>query len=388
MNFPPNPIFARGCVPAGIYIHIPFCVSKCAYCDFYSLNHAGLDDLKDRYVASLCRQFREAESKFGKLSVSTIFFGGGTPTVLRNEHFKAIFTEMKKSFDITPDAEITVESNPATFDADKLYHLLSLGANRLSMGVQSANENELKILGRIHSFADAQDAFHLARICGFKNINLDIMYGLPYQTAESFENTLTAVTALSPEHISMYGLQLEEGTPLYKNREKYVFPSDDEVCELNKQARLFLKENGYQRYEISNYAKTGFECKHNLLYWNQGEYLGFGSGAYSFFGNERFSFPDDVNLFSECENFFDRTHTDELLTQEDAEKEYVMLRLRLTEGLPLTHDTEKLRDPLPYLKKAEPFIKMGLMESKDGFLRFTADGFNVSNAILTELIFD
>jgi len=383
MKFPPNKSSA-----IGIYIHVPFCISKCAYCDFYSLCDAGLDALKDHYADALCRQFCEAERKFGKLHVSSVFMGGGTPTVLKNEHFEAIFSELQKRFDLTPNAEITIESNPATFDADKLYKLLSLGVNRLSMGVQSANNDELKLLGRIHSFSDAEDSFHLARKCGFKNINLDIMYGLPYQTSESFANTLTAVTALSPEHISVYGLQLEDGTPLYNRRNEYVFPTEDEVCDLNRQALDFLSANGYGRYEISNYAKSGFECRHNLLYWNQGEYLGFGSGAYSFFGYERFSFPDDVNMFSECESFFDRTRTDEFLTKDDAEKEYVMLRLRLTEGLPLTPGTEKLSDASPYLKKAEPFIKMGLMEKTDGFLRFTVDGFNVSNAILTELIYD
>lgn len=375
-------------LPIGIYIHVPFCVSKCAYCDFYSLRQAGLEDLKGRYVDALCRQFREAKGRFGELTVSSVFMGGGTPTALSKEHFSAIFKELKNCFQLTPNAEITVESNPATFDAEKLCAMISLGVNRLSMGVQSANDNELKLLGRIHSFRDAEDAFHLARDCGFKNINLDVMYGIPSQTAESFGHTLTALTALSPEHISVYGLQLEEGTPLYEKRESYVFPDDDAVCELNKQARVFLEANGYQRYEISNYSKPGYECRHNLLYWNQGQYLGFGSGAYSFFDNRRFSFPEDAELFSEAESFFDLTHTDEILTKEDAEREYVMLRLRLCEGLSVHPDPEKLSDASPYFEKAGRFVSAGLMEIKDERLRFTPEGFNVSNYVLSELIFD
>ncbi|MBQ9692231.1 MAG: radical SAM family heme chaperone HemW [Clostridia bacterium] len=372
----------------GIYIHVPFCVSKCAYCDFYSLSQAGLEGLKDRYVDALCRQFREAKRSFGDLTASSVFMGGGTPTALTAEHFSAIFKELKSCFDLTPDAEITVESNPATFDADKLCAMRSLGVNRLSMGVQSANDAELKLLGRIHTFKDAEDAFYLARGCGFSNINLDVMYGIPSQTSESFGNTLTALTALSAEHISVYGLQLEEGTPLYEKRENYVFPDEDAVCELNRQARLFLESKGYGRYEISNYSKAGCECRHNLLYWNQGEYLGFGSGAYSFFDNRRFSFPENAELFSGADNFFDLTHTDEILTKEDAEREYVMLRLRLCEGLSLHPDPEKLSDASPYFKKAERYVKAGLMEINDGRLYFTPDGFNVSNAILSELIFD
>ena len=372
----------------GIYIHIPFCVSKCAYCDFYSLRQAGLEDLKDRYVDALCRQFREAKERYGDLSVSSVFLGGGTPSSLNEAHFTAIFTELKNSFHLTPNAEITVESNPRTFDASKLERMLSLGVNRLSMGVQSACDSELKLLGRIHTFREAKDAFHLARDCGFRNINLDIMYGIPSQTRESFQNTLTAIAALSPEHISVYGLQLEEGTPLCENREKYVFPDDDEVCDLNAQARVFLEQNGYRRYEISNYAKAGYECRHNLVYWNQGQYLGFGSGAYSFFENARFAFPENAELFSEAESFFDLTHTDEILTKEDAEREYVMLRLRLSEGLSSHPEPEKLRDAAPYFEKARKFVSAGLMEIKDDHLRFTPEGFNVSNAILGELIFD
>ena len=214
------------------------------------------------------------------------------------------------------------------------------------------------------------------------------MYGIPSQTSESFQNTLEEIAALSPEHISVYGLQLEEGTPLYEKRESYVFPDDDAVCELNKQARLFLESNGYHRYEISNYAKSGYECVHNLMYWHQGQYLGFGSGAYSFFDNRRFSFPEDAELFSDAKSLFDLTRTDEILTKEDAEREYVMLALRLSEGLSLHPDPEKLADASPYFEKAGKFVSAGLMEIKEEKLRFTHEGFNVSNAILSELIFD
>ena len=372
----------------GVYIHIPFCISKCSYCDFYSLPCKNPDnsDSKQRYCISLARDICE-NGKSYDVKVSSVFIGGGTPTVLTKKQLILIIGALKNTFEFTPNAEFTAESNPATFDKEKLTALKKAGVNRLSIGMQSACKNELSALNRIHSFDDVTRSFLLARECGFDNINLDLMYGIPFQTIESFEYTLSKAIELSPEHISVYGLQLEEGTPLYKNREKYVFPSDDAICELNQTALEVLSRNGYHRYEISNYSKAGYECKHNLNYWNLGEYLGFGTGAHSYFDGRRFYTESDLKAYSETLKHSDLSVTEEILDQEEKVREYVMLRLRLTKGV----ETRKLlslsKNAEKYLKSAKKYISLGLMEEKNGFLHFTPSGFNVSNAILSDILF-
>ena len=372
----------------GIYIHIPFCVSKCAYCDFYSLpERCQSAELRKRYVKALVRQFDHAKKKYGELAVSTVFIGGGTPTVLSTELLTELITALKCRFDLTRNTEFTVEANPKTFDKEKLTALLRCGVNRLSIGIQSANENELKAIGRIHTFEEAKAAFDLTRRSGFDNISVDLMYGLPYQTEASFLNSVREIIKLSPEHVSVYGLQLEEGTPLYKQKDNLPFPTEEESVSMYSKAINLLAENGYYRYEISNFAKRGSESKHNLGYWSQKEYLGFGAGAYSFFDNTRFSTEADVTAFCECEDFDSLITVDEVLTDEDKAKEFVMLSLRLTEGFAVKELFDRTRNAEFILKKCEPFINGGYLKNENGRLFFTEKGFNVSNTILSEILF-
>lgn len=377
----------------GIYIHIPFCVSKCAYCDFYSLacgkNGANgkWTEQKNAYTAALCRQISLWGEKYGHCEISSVFIGGGTPTTLSSGQLTAISDSLKSAFHLTPDAEFTVEANPMTFDKEKLAALKKAGVNRLSIGMQSADDNELKLLSRIHSQSGLEQSFNTARESGFDNINLDIMYGIPSQTVSSFRKTLDAVLSLAPEHISVYGLQLESGTRLYQNREKYSFPGEDEETEMNALAQNVLEKAGYCRYEISNYSLPGRECRHNLLYWNAREYLGFGAGACSYFDRKRFRISPDIESYCQSSDFSEITETEEILSDEDAAREYIMLRMRLCEGL----EIKKLQDLTPntekYLLRAGKFIKPGLIKEKDGFLSFTPAGFNVSNTILSEIIY-
>ena len=372
----------------GIYVHIPFCVSKCAYCDFYSLpEKCHGEELKRRYVSALTRQFEFAEKKYGHLAVSTVFVGGGTPTVLSAELLTELITALKSHFDLTRNTEFTVEANPKTFDLEKLTALRGCRVNRLSIGVQSANETELRTIGRIHSFQDAKNAFNLTRKSGFDNISVDLIYGLPYQTEASFLDSVNEIIKLSPEHISVYGLQLEEGTPLYAKRDALPFPSEDECVSMYSKAISLLAKNGYERYEISNFAKKGYESRHNVGYWSQKEYLGFGAGAYSFFDSKRFSTASDVTAFCECKDFDALTAVDEVLTDEDRTKEFIMLSLRLVRGFATKELFDRTRNAEFYLKRCEPFVKSGHLQSENGRIFFTEKGFNVSNAVLSEILF-
>ena len=372
----------------GVYIHIPFCVSKCAYCDFYSLpGCAQTDTLKRRYVDAIKRQFDWATKKYGKLRAKTVFIGGGTPTVLETELLCDMIHAIKTAFDLTPKHEFTIEANPKTFDITKLTALREQGVNRLSLGVQSANDSELSVLGRIHSFNEAKHAIDLTRKAGFDNISVDLMYGIPYQTEQSFIKSVAEVIGLSPEHISVYGLQLEQDTPLYRQKDTLPFPNEEEAIQMYSRAISLLAENGYNRYEISNFSKPGYESKHNLGYWNQCEYLGFGSGAYSFFDNTRFSCESDAQAFCECKDFESLLAVDEVIDGEEAAKEFVMLALRLSNGFSEKELFDRTRNAELYINKCIPYVKSGFMRRENGRIFFTEQGFNVSNTILAEMLF-
>ena len=407
--------------PIAIYVHIPFCVSKCAYCDFYSipckladkenmaqqpdlLNGSAVDgiqgchslfsdeiySLQKRYVHALIRQMRIVSRQYRCPRVSTVFIGGGTPSVLKTEYMQQLIKDLYHCFDIADDAELTVEVNPDTVDEEKLSAYKKMGINRLSIGMQSAVDSELRTVSRIHTFESVKAAVKGARAAGFDNVNLDIMYALPSQTLESFKTTLDAVLSLSPEHVSVYGLQLEEGTPLFKNRENLAFPGEDAENEMNALALDILEKNGYSRYEISNYAKEGFECRHNLTYWTQGEYVGFGVAAHSFKDGKRFSIKKDIEAYCNSLDFSELTETEEILSNEELTDEYVMLSLRLCRGLSVKELKALTESAETYLKRAEPFIKSGFMElyTQEGeeFLHFTHKGFNVSNTVLSEIL--
>ena len=402
----------HGTSPSSVYIHVPFCVSKCAYCDFYSIpctekaNAAekntipsfsqecfsnGVYALQKRYVDALCRQMRLTEKKQGRKKVSTVFIGGGTPSVLKTEYLKKILDTVFSCFDLLGNAEITVEANPETVDLEKLTAYKKMGINRLSLGMQSAVDSELKTISRIHTALSVREAFKNARTAGFDNVSLDVMYALPGQTEESFKLTLDTVISLSPEHVSVYGLQLEEGTPLFNNQDSLTFPGEEGENRLNALALDVLTKNGYGRYEISNYAKKGYECRHNLNYWTLGEYYGFGTAAHSFTDGKRMSVKKDIAAYCASTDFSDVTEVEEIPTDTDLTEEYVMLSLRLKKGLSL-NALKGITDSADlYFKRAEPFVKNGLMEiaetEGDTRISFTPSGFNVSNAVISEILF-
>ena len=366
----------------GIYIHIPFCVRKCNYCDFCSFALGG--DTTERYAKELCRRIGEYKDKCSDYSVDTVYFGGGTPTLLSLSSFEEIFSALRETFDIAPHSEITVECNPATADLAYLSALRAMGANRLSIGLQSIHENELERLGRIHSYEDFLAVFSDARKAGFDNVSADLMYGIPNQTRESFRQSLTSLAELRPEHISTYGLKIEEGTEFYKNRDSLILPPEDEEYEMYLSCSKILNSHGYEKYEISNFSLPEKPSKHNLRYWKGDEYLGFGVAAHSFFGGERFGNSRNIDAFLKGEDI-----TEERYSLSDKEKfnEYIMLALRLTDGLSLSEFKKKTGKSFCEFYPALRSLTDGeFMEIKGDRLSFTDKGFFVSNSILADML--
>ncbi len=323
-------------------------------------------------------------SENGIRVVDTVYFGGGTPTLMRTKDFSLIITALREAFDVSETAEITVECNPATADAQSLAELRALGINRLSVGLQSADDGELSLLGRIHTYDDFLKTYSDARSVGFDNISVDLMYGIPNQTARSFEKTLKNVVALEPEHVSAYGLKIEKNTEFYRNFAKYDFPDSDLQAELYEICCEYLLKNRYERYEISNFSKQGRESKHNLKYWLLDDYIGFGVAAHSCFEGERFGNSNDYKAFLQGKDICDQRQT---VSKSDYMTEYVMLGLRLDTGIDL-FDFEKLfnigfKETYPCVDK---YVKMGFMKENNGRIAFTTKGFLVSNAILSEML--
>ena len=367
----------------GLYVHIPFCVRKCNYCDFCSFcpTDAGW---REEYIDRLCREI-ESYSDRG-IMLDSIFFGGGTPSLLSASEFGRICASIRASFEITAECEFTIEANPKTIDREKLSMYRSCGVNRLSMGLQSIHENELKILGRIHNFDEFLSSYSLAREYGIDNINIDLMYGIPEQSMDSFHKTLDAVCALSPQHISLYGLIIEEGTPFYEWRDRLDLPTEDSECDMYELASRILRERGYNHYEISNYARAGYESRHNLKYWRCEEYIGVGLAAYSCFEGHRFSNSEDpIEYISSPDG---KPHSDEPLDIGDRAYEYVMLGLRLAEGFSLSEYRDMFGEDF-YLQrkgKIDYMIERGYVRLEGDRISLTDSGFYVSNFLLTELI--
>lgn len=317
----------------GIYIHIPFCVSKCIYCDFYSF--PADDSTKEAYVQALCRQIRAwAQAMSGDYRVVSVFFGGGTPSVLDGGLLMTVLKTVRECFDLSDDCEITIECNPGTVSDAKLKLYKVYGVNRLSFGLQSVNDDELRALGRIHTFRDFIDSYETARRCGFDNINVDVMSALPGQTYDSWKKTLRTVSNLRTEHISVYSLIVEEGTPLADMVVKGVsapLPNEDEERRIYYLTGEILERAGYDHYEISNYAREGYECRHNILYWQRGDYIGFGAGAASFVKGRRYSDAKDVTAY--ILNPEDALGEPEILTQAEAMAEFMYLGMRMMRGV-------------------------------------------------------
>ena len=368
----------------GLYVHIPFCLKKCNYCDFTSFSCIS-EDVRAAYLNELSREILSYK-KEPRISLDTVFFGGGTPSLLSADEFFTICNAIAESFNLEPDAEFTVEVNPKTLTREKLNAYISGGVNRISIGLQTIHDNEYKILGRIHNFEDFVSTYKMVRDAGITNINVDLMYGIPGQTSESLGKTLNEVISMRPEHISAYGLILEEGTPLWKMKDALIFPDGDEEFLLYEKICDVLKNSGYSHYEISNYSLPGCECKHNLKYWHSDEYIGVGISAYSYFGGERFGNTNDLDVYLNQNST--KYSYKEIIDKEASMYEYVMLSLRLSEGFTLGEYSERYNCNFLETRKDMilRFIESGYMKFDNERISLTEKGFYVSNAILTELI--
>jgi oxygen-independent coproporphyrinogen-3 oxidase len=315
--------------------------------------------------------------------VDTVYFGGGTPSLLSAEQITALLRAVQESFEVTPNAEITLECNPATANADFFTRIRRAGVNRLSIGMQSAMDNELALLGRAHSRADFVSCFTQAREAGFDNVSVDLMYGIPDQTDDSLSRSLDFLISLSPEHISTYGLSIEEGTDFYRRQSALSLADGDAQAQMYLAISNSLRQAGYQKYEISNFAKVDFESRHNMRYWRSLEYVGFGVAAHSYFGGERYGNSRDIHAFLRGEDIVCER---EVITAEEQQREFIMLGLRLSDGISLPDYQARFGDSAPLLSTAQKFIKGGFMTLSDERLAFTDKGFLVSNTILSELI--
>lgn len=373
-----------------LYLHMPFCVRKCAYCDF--LSFPTDQETQNLYTRRLREDIDAMGKKYGDIPVDTIFIGGGTPSVPDSALIVGIMERVRKAFHVAEGAEISMEANPGTVTREKLTDYRRSGINRLSFGLQSANDRELKLLGRIHTWAEFLENFHLARECGFTNINIDLMSALPGQTRESWKDTLKRVTDLNPEHISAYSLIIEDGTPFgekYGSEEgRKLLPDEDSEREMYHETKRFLRDCGYERYEISNYAKPGRACRHNIGYWTGLPYLGLGLGASSYMDGCRFAVNSDMKQYlEEKPGMF----TDvEKLTKKDMEEEFFYVGLRMTAGVSLPEFERRFgvsaKDVYPGLMEMFVEEKAAVFQG-DRFV-LTDYGLDVSNYIMAQFLQD
>ena len=382
------PIFPRTeKVPLGIYIHIPFCRSKCEYCDFYSLPHAD-EQTMDRYLKALIAHIRETGPQAPGYQVDTVYFGGGTPTYFGSDRLSAVLAAVRESFAVTPDAEISFEANPDSVNLKLLKRLRREGFNRISLGVQSDDDDLLFRLGRPHTYADAVEAVRLARKAGFRNLSVDLMFGLENQTVHSWMNTLEHVLELKPEHISCYGLRVEEATPLNKYYHLLDIPDDDAQADMYLSAVELLRRRGYHQYEISNFAQRGKLSKHNLKYWTGKEYLGFGPQASSDFAGKRFEIVGSLREYMEGieNNTQIICHVHEIPLRERA-GEYFITRLRTTIGITKREfEATYLLSFAPMEDVLEKCFSLGHAICINDRWRLTPEGMLLSNYILSDLL--
>ena len=412
-------------IPLELYIHIPFCARKCYYCDFLSFR--ALSETHEAYIRQLIREIRAVSAGCEDYQVVTVFVGGGTPSVLEPEAICRVMEAVYQCFDIAPDGEISIEVNPGTLLQKKLLYYRQAGFNRLSIGLQSADNRELRHLGRIHSFEEFLKSFQSARMAGFQNINVDLMSGIPGQTMESWKNTLKKVTMLKPEHISSYSLIIEEGTPYWerygkkkKGREKPQalpnaadtpgliqepmdisrqelppLPEEDTENQMYHLTRRFLKEQGYGRYEISNYAKPGYECRHNTGYWTGVSYLGVGLGSSSYLAGFRFSNERSMERYLKLdfaapgwqERLYTQVHQ---LTRQEKMEEFMFLGLRMTGGISEIDFVSAFGVKLEtvYGDVIRQLTASGLLKRENTRLALTEWGMDVSNFVLSEFLLE
>ena len=378
----------RNKAPLGIYIHIPFCRSKCAYCDFYSLPCQERNDvLMQRYLKALCAHIKECGALAPKYKVDTIYFGGGTPSFFGSAGLSTILAAIRRAFDVDSKAEITFEANPDSITDKLLLRLRGEGFNRVSLGVQCDDDAILQTIGRPHTYEQAKEAVEKIRRAGFTNVSVDLIYGLPGQTLAGWKQTVEHVMELHPEHISCYGLKLEEGTPLYTNQHRYHLPEDDDQADMYLAAVDILTSNGFRQYEISNFARKGLYSRHNMKYWMGNEYLGFGPSASSDFAGRRFTMVRDIEEYIEGI----RTGGEVIEDQEeiplwDRAGEYIMLRLRTLNGISGEDYERRFRLPFEPLEKELEKQQGYAVKSPDGRWRLTPKGYLISNTIISDLL--
>ena len=374
--------------PLGIYVHVPFCRSKCQYCDFYSLTCKD-DKSIETYLRAVCAHIKESGALTPGYKVDTVYFGGGTPSFLGADALATILTTIRRSFDVDPNAEITFEANPDSVSDPLLRRLKAEGFNRVSLGVQTDNNEILKKLGRPHDYAQVVGAVQRIRKAGFKNLSLDLMYGLPGQSLTEWKDTLERVITLNPDHISCYALKLEEGTPLFDCKEILNIADDDVQADMYLAAVEILRSHSFRQYEISNFARKGLYSRHNMKYWSGGEYLGFGPNASSDFGGRRFVIVRDLQAYVNGIKTGGEvlSEVDEVPLRERA-GEYLMLRLRTITGINREEYERKFLLPFDEIEEAlERSRKLGYaVRSPEGRWRLTPSGYLISNDIITDLL--
>lgn len=377
--------------PLGLYIHIPFCKSKCEYCDFCSFVPSN-QGVIEHYVDALILQMEDWSSRCRNYEIDSVYFGGGTPTFLDMKHFTRIMDALFANFHVVRGAEISIECNPATVDLKYLKALRRNHVNRISIGVQSANPDELKALGRIHTYEDFVRTYDDARKAGFENISVDLMYGIPLQTEESFGKTVSTIASLEPEHLSLYALKIEDNTPFARKRDKLALPGEDAEYNMYTRAVEYLKTKGYERYEISNFSKRGFASLHNLKYWHCDEYLGLGASASSYFEGQRFSTTRAVRDYIDGLEIID-SNIDIIASIDDIDSrksmdEYVMLGMRLEEGVNVGDFEERFGVSFheKYGALLDEYVEDGFVIATPQNYRFSTMGMFVSNYILSSVL--
>jgi oxygen-independent coproporphyrinogen-3 oxidase len=387
-----------------LYIHIPFCIRKCIYCDFFSVLYD--ESVAKTYIDALCQELYL--KKDFSTTLKSIYIGGGTPSLLPSDCFRQLFNCLRNNFNSSSSAEITVEANPGTINESKINTMLSLGVNRLSIGIQSFNNDELKTLGRIHSSEDASRSIEIIKKEGINNFSVDLMYGIPGQTMDSWHNSISTAVGLSPTHISAYELTPEENTPLYKliQSHKIDMPDEELILEMYNHAIDYFASCGYEHYEISNFALPGFKCMHNLNYWDRGEYIGVGAGAHSFINGRRSNNTKDITRYVEdLNNGIIPEIESAKPTSAEALKEFIFLGLRKTEGINI-NELPPFIPPLPrgdihtsiphltrgdivgynsLLNASKELIDEGYLEINRGYLALTRKGIVISNTIIVRL---
>ena len=381
----------------GIYVHIPFCARKCNYCDFYSLSSG--EDEKKNYIEALKREITEVSKKVSAdYEVYTIYFGGGTPSIIKADYIREILDVIRTHFKLYRDdfyPEITIECNPKTVDMEKLSIYSEAGINRISLGLQSTDNDELKLLGRIHTYEDFLESYEMVRKSGFKNVNIDLMSAIPNQKIKTYEKSLNEIIRLNPEHISSYSLIIEEGTPFFKKYSENApnfkdLPSEDEDREMYALTSEKLGKAGYERYEISNYAKPGFCSRHNTSYWDRVPYLGFGAGASSFFEDERYKNRASLKDYIKKAGIEDIREEITKLTLNDDMSEFMFLGLRKTAGVSKSEFKNNFTFTVENIfgKIIEKHVKNKLLLDDGEFLRLTDRGLDISNYVISYFLLD